>query len=78
VDHFRAAASPGAARPRRARGRSADCPRNQREAEARTARETSVELLDKLARLEERVKVLERIVTDDPAELRRQFRDLGG
>lgn len=36
----------------------------------------SRELLEQLARLEERVKVLERIVTDDPRELRKQFRDL--
>lgn len=34
------------------------------------------QLLDELARIEERVKVLERIVTDDPGELRKQFRDL--
>lgn len=47
-----------------------------READAR--REIEAELLDQLGRLEERVKVLERIVTDDPNELRRQFRDLGG
>jgi type II secretory pathway component PulJ len=31
---------------------------------------------DRLARLEERVRVLERIVTDSGYELRRQFRDL--
>ncbi len=34
------------------------------------------ELLDKLARLEERVRVLERIVTDKQSDLERQFRDL--
>ncbi len=31
---------------------------------------------ERLARLEERVRVLERIVTDSGYELRRQFRDL--
>lgn len=31
---------------------------------------------DRIARLEERVRVLERIVTDSGYELRRQFRDL--
>jgi len=36
----------------------------------------SQELLKQLVRIEERVKVLERIVTDDPGELKRQFRDL--
>ena len=34
------------------------------------------ELLDKLARLEERVRVLERIVTDKQSDLEREFRDL--
>jgi 5'-3' exonuclease len=42
------------------------------------ARRQSAELMDQLSRLEERIKVLERIVTDDPRDLRRQFRDLGG
>ena len=36
------------------------------------------EMLDQLNRLEERIQVLERIVTEDPNDLRRQFRDLGG
>jgi type II secretory pathway component PulJ len=31
---------------------------------------------DRIARLEERVRVLERIVTDSGYDLRRQFRDL--
>jgi len=31
---------------------------------------------ERLAGLEERVRILERIVTDDKADLRRQFRDL--
>lgn len=39
----------------------------------RTARE---EMAGRLAELEERVRVLERIVTDDRADLRRQFREL--
>jgi len=34
------------------------------------------ELLDSLARLEERIQVLERIVTDDKSDLSRQFREL--
>jgi Tfp pilus assembly protein FimT len=34
------------------------------------------EMTARLAELEERVKVLERIVTDERAELRRQFREL--
>ena len=41
-------------------------------------RQQNSELLDQLKRLEERIKVLERIVTDDPNDLRRQFRDLAG
>lgn len=41
------------------------------------AEKQNSELLEQLARLEERVKVLERIITDDPNDLRRQFRDLG-
>jgi DnaJ-domain-containing protein 1 len=44
--------------------------------EAQDSQEANRELLDQLARIEERVKVLERIVTDDPQELRRQFRNL--
>jgi hypothetical protein len=34
------------------------------------------ELTSRLAQIEERVQVLERIVTDDRADLRRQFKDL--
>lgn len=33
--------------------------------------------LDKVTELEERIRVLERIVTDDGYDVRRQFRDLG-
>lgn len=46
----------------------------RREAEAE---ETARAAVDRLAELEERVRVLERIVTDDSFELRRRFRDLG-
>jgi hypothetical protein len=45
-------------------------------------RDTEVEqsaqnALAQIAELEERVRVLERIVTDDGYDVRRQFRDLG-
>jgi hypothetical protein len=45
-------------------------------------RDTEVEqsaqnALAQIAELEERVRVLERIVTDDGFDVRRQFRDLG-
>jgi phage shock protein B len=36
----------------------------------------SQEMTARLTELEERVQVLERIVTDDRADLRRQFKDL--
>jgi hypothetical protein len=36
----------------------------------------SAETVSRLEKLEERVKVLERIVTDDRADLHRQFREL--
>jgi hypothetical protein len=36
----------------------------------------NTELVQRLAQLEERVKVLERIVTDDRFELKQQFKDL--
>ena len=47
-------------------------------ARARDAVEESLrdELRARLAELEERVRVLERIVTDESAQLRRQFKDL--
>ena len=35
------------------------------------------EMLDRCRRLEERIRVLERIVTDGSADLERKFRDLG-
>lgn len=34
------------------------------------------EMLDRCSRLEERIRVLERIVTDGSADLERKFRDL--
>lgn len=37
----------------------------------------AAELAERLERIEERVRVLERIVTDDRYELKQQFRDLG-
>lgn len=46
-------------------------------AEDTAAREANAELRAELDRLEERIRVLERIVTDDREDLRRQFRDLG-
>lgn len=53
--------------------------RERRESHARQeeAERQNEELLEQLAQLEERVKVLERIITDDQNDLRRQFRDLG-
>lgn len=48
----------------------------QASAAARPA-EDERELLEKIRRLEERIEVLERIVTDDRYELRRRFKDLG-
>jgi hypothetical protein len=35
------------------------------------------ELLERLKQVEERVQVLERIVTDERYDLKRQFKDLG-
>lgn len=52
--------------------------RRERAEEDDMLRQQNAELLEQLAHLEERVKVLERIITDDPHDLRRQFRDLGG
>lgn len=52
---------------------------SRKDAEPKPAEEHEIvnrELLEQLTRIEERVKVLERIVTDDPRELRKQFRDL--
>lgn len=38
--------------------------------------DVSAELVARLAEVEERVRVLERIVTDDRSDLKRQFKDL--
>ena len=40
--------------------------------------EANADLVRQIAELEERVRVLERIVTDDRSDLRRQFKELGG
>jgi hypothetical protein len=37
----------------------------------------NAELLDRLNQVEERVRVLERIVTDERYDLKQQFKDLG-
>jgi hypothetical protein len=37
----------------------------------------NVELLERLRQVEERVQVLERIVTDERYDLKQQFKDLG-
>ena len=37
----------------------------------------NAELLERLRQVEERVQVLERIVTDDRFDLKQQFKDLG-
>jgi hypothetical protein len=46
---------------------------------ARPRRDNGVnaELLERLNQVEERVRVLERIVTDERYELKQQFKDLG-
>jgi hypothetical protein len=40
--------------------------------------EVNADLVRQIVELEERVRVLERIVTDDRSDLRRQFKELGG
>jgi hypothetical protein len=37
----------------------------------------NAELIERLAQVEERVRVLERIVTDERYDLKQQFKDLG-
>jgi hypothetical protein len=49
----------------------------RKEVETRGNGAETEELLKQISLLEERIQVLERIVTDDKADLRRQFRDLG-
>jgi hypothetical protein len=39
--------------------------------------QVNTELLERLNQVEERVRVLERIVTDERYDLKRQFKDLG-
>jgi hypothetical protein len=43
----------------------------------RDAESGRAELLHRLAQVEERVRVLERIVTDERFDLKQQFKDLG-
>jgi hypothetical protein len=43
---------------------------------SRAAETASSELLERLARAEERIRVLERIVTDERWDLKKEFRDL--
>jgi hypothetical protein len=51
--------------------------RSARRQNADSEAETNAELLGRLAQLEERVRVLERIVTDERFDLKQQFRELG-
>lgn len=44
---------------------------------AGAAEDEREQLLDRLVQLEQRIQVLERIVTDRSADLHRQFEDLG-
>jgi hypothetical protein len=44
---------------------------------ARRDEAVHAELMQRLAEVEERVRVLERIVTDERYDLKQQFRDLG-
>ena len=46
--------------------------------DTKTEAKANGELLTQLAKFEGRIQVLERIITDDPLELRTQFRELGG
>ena len=52
---------------------------SSRQAHAPRARRSpsSAELLERLNEVEERVRVLERIVTDERYDLKQQFKDLG-
>lgn len=50
----------------------------QRSRAAEQPPQVNGDLVRQIAELEERVRVLERIVTDDRSDLRRQFRELGG
>lgn len=61
--------------PRRGKRYREEKRRHDEEIEAAERRNAG--LKSELDRLEERIRVLERIVTDDRHELRREFRDLG-
>lgn len=52
--------------------------RRERDEVLKSVERDNAELIEQLSDLEERIKVLERIITDDTHDLRRQFRDLGG
>jgi hypothetical protein len=43
----------------------------------RSDQSANTEMLERLGQVEERVRVLERIVTDERFDLKQQFRDLG-
>lgn len=49
---------------------------HKHERSQRSSGEPADDLLGRLVRLEERIQVLERIITDDRAHLRREFEDL--
>jgi hypothetical protein len=49
----------------------------QRQLQPRRDDPVNAELLERLNQVEERVRVLERIVTDERYDLRQQFKDLG-
>jgi hypothetical protein len=49
-----------------------------RSAQPRRDDAVNAELVERLRQVEERVQVLERIVTDERYDLKRQFKDLGG
>jgi uncharacterized protein YlxW (UPF0749 family) len=49
-----------------------------RTASSRRDEAVGAELTERLRQLEERVQVLERIVTDERYDLKREFKDLGG
>ena len=49
----------------------------QRQLQPRRDDPVNVELLERLNQVEERVRVLERIVTDERYDLKQQFKDLG-
>lgn len=49
-----------------------------RSAQPRRDDNVNAELVERLRQVEERVQVLERIVTDERYDLKRQFKDLGG